>query len=313
MSDSSPTVSVIIPSYNCEAYIAETIGSVLGQTLRDVELIVVDDGSTDRTCEIVAAYGARVRLLTQKNAGVCAARNFGIREARGQYICLMDHDDYWFPDKLELQLEQMLRHPEVGLVYSSFIWWHPGEDGNFPDHDSFDQASFPVGIDERFSGWIYHELLLDCWVLTSAALIRAEVFDKCGMYDESLPYSEDWDLWLRISREYPFIKLKRPLTLYRQHPRQGNRVPRSIDYRTELLTKAAAKWGLCSRDGRCVAKRQFNENIARYHSEYGLHNLSAGNLKTANRAFLKAWSRHPQNWKSLAFIPAALLGWRPKW
>ena len=67
------------------------------------------------------------------------------------------------------------------------------------------------------------------------------------------------------------------------------------------------------RDGRCVAKRQFNENIARYHSEYGLHNLSAGNLKTANRAFLKAWSRHPQNWKSLAFIPAALLGWRPKW
>jgi glycosyltransferase involved in cell wall biosynthesis len=313
MSDSSPTVSVIIPSYNCEAYIAETIGGVLGQTLRDVELIVVDDGSTDRTCEIVAAYGARVRLLTQKNAGVCAARNFGIREARGQYICLMDHDDYWFPDKLELQLEQMLRHPEVGLVYSSFIWWHPGEDGNFPDHDSFDQASFPVGIDERFSGWIYHELLLDCWVLTSAALIRAEVFDKCGMYDESLPYSEDWDLWLRISREYPFIKLKRPLTLYRQHPRQGNRVPRSIDYRTELLTKAAAKWGLCSRDGRCVAKRQFNENIARYHSEYGLHNLSAGNLKTANQAFLKAWSRHPQNWKSLAFIPAALLGWRPKW
>ena len=113
------------------------------------------------------------------------------------------------------------------------------------------------------------------------------------MYDESLPYSEDWDLWLRISREYPFIKLKRPLTLYRQHPRQGNRVPRSIDYRTELLAKAAAKWGLCSRDGRCVAKRQFNQNIARYHSEYGLHNLSAGNLKTANRAFLKAWSRLP--------------------
>ena len=69
----------------------------------------------------------------------------------------------------------------------------------FPDHNSFDQASFPEGIDERFSGWIYHELLLDCWVLTSAALIRAEVFGKCGMYDESLPYSEDWDLWLRIS------------------------------------------------------------------------------------------------------------------
>jgi len=313
MAEPKPTVSVIIPSYNCEAYIAETIGSVLDQTFGDLELIVVDDGSTDRTRDIVLSYGAPVRLLSQKNAGVCAARNYGIREARGEYLCLMDHDDYWFPDKLVLQLEQMQRHPEVGLVYSSFIWWHPGEDGAFPDHNTFDQASFSEGIDERFSGWIYHELLLDCWVLTSAALIRAEVFGKCGMYDESLPYSEDWDLWLRISQEYPFIKLKRPLTLYRQHPRQGNRVPRSIDYRTELLAKSAAKWGLCSRDGRCVAKRQFNRNIARYHSEYGLHNLSAGNLKAANRAFLKAWSRYPLNWKSLAFIPAALLGWRPKW
>ena len=92
------------------------------------------------------SYGARVRLLTQKNAGVCAARNYGIREAKGQYICLMDHDDYWFPDKLALQLEQMHRHPEVGLVYSSFIWWHPGEDGIFPDHNSFDQASFPRAL-----------------------------------------------------------------------------------------------------------------------------------------------------------------------
>lgn len=308
-----PAVSVIIPSYNCEAYIAETIGSVLDQTFDDLELIVVDDGSADRTRDIVLSYGAPVRLLAQKNRGVCAARNYGIREARGQYICLMDHDDYWFPNKLALQLEQMHRHPEVGLVYSSFIWWHPGEDGVFPHHDSFDQASFADGTDEQFSGWIYHQLLLDCWVLTSAALIRAEVFDKCGVYDESLPYSEDWDLWLRFSREYPFIMLKRPLTLYRQHPRQGNRVPRNIDYRTELLAKAATKWGLCSRDGRCITKSQFNENIARYHSEYGLHNLSAGNLKTANRAFLKAWSRYPLNWKNLAFIPAALLGWRPKW
>ena len=98
MADPKPTVSVIIPSYNCEAYIAETIGSVLDQTFRDLELIVVDDGSTDGTREIVASYGAPVRLLTQKNAGVCAARNYGIREALGQYICLMDHDDYWFPN-----------------------------------------------------------------------------------------------------------------------------------------------------------------------------------------------------------------------
>ena len=151
----------------------------------------------------------------------------------------MDHDDYWFPDKLALQLEQMQRHPEVGLVYSSFIWWHPGEDGVFPDHNSFDQASFPEGIDERFSGWIYHELLLDCWVLTSAALIRAEVFGKCGMYDESLPYSEDWDLWLRISQRIPVYQAEK--ATYPLSPASAPGQPRAQKHR--LPNRVAGKSG----------------------------------------------------------------------
>jgi len=308
-----PTVSIIIPTYNCEPYIAETLGSVLGQTFTDLELIVVDDGSTDRTREIVTSYGAPVRLLSQSNSGVCAARNYGIREAAGSYICLMDHDDYWFPEKLALQLEQMFSHPEVGLVYSTFIWWHPDGEGLFPGPESFDIEKMPGGIDEEFSGWIYHLLLLDCWILTSAALIRAEVFDKCGAYDESLPYSEDWDLWLRISREYPVIKLNKGLTLYRQHPEQGNRLTREIDYRTVLLRDAAARWGLCSRDGRCISRQQFMQNIARYQMEFGLKHLASNNLRYAMRSLWKAWLNHPANLKTLAYVPAGLLGWRPKW
>ena len=312
MAASKPTVSIVIPTYNCEAYIAETLDSVLGQTFTDLELIVVDDGSTDRTCEIVASHGSSVRLLAQTNSGVCAARNYGIREASGRYICLMDHDDYWLPEKLALQLEQMLLHPEVGLVYSTFIWWHPDGEGVFPNPESFNIEEMPGGIDEEFSGWIYHLLLLDCWIFTSAALIRSEVFKKYGVFDESLPYSEDWDLWLRICREYQVIKLNKPLTLYRQHPKQGNRVARNIDYRTELLRDAAAKWGLCSRDGRCITKPQFTQNIARYQMEFGLWHLAAGNLKTANHSLLKAWLKHPVNLKTLAYVPAGLLGWRPK-
>jgi glycosyltransferase involved in cell wall biosynthesis len=313
MAASKPTVSVVIPTYNCEAYIAETLESVLGQTFTDLELIVVDDGSTDRTREIVASFGTSVRLLSQANSGVCVARNYGIREAAGRYLCLMDHDDYWYPDKLALQVEQMEQHPEIGLVYSSFIWWHPDEKGVFPDPDSFAPASFPTGVDEEFSGWIYHLLILDCWILTSSEMIRAEVFDKCGAYNESLPYSEDWDLWLRISRQYRIIKLNKSLTLYRQHPKQGNRVARDIDYRTELLCNTAEKWGLCSRDARCLTKRQFTQNIARYHMEFGLRHLASGNLKMANHFLMKAWLKHPIKLKTLAYIPAGLLGWRPKW
>jgi hypothetical protein len=225
----------------------------------------------------------------------------------------MDHDDYWFPDKLALQVEEMRRRPETGLVYSTFLLWYPDNDGIFPRPESFTEALHQTGIDEEFSGWIYHLLLLDCWVLTSAALIRAEVFDKCGVFNESLPYSEDWDLWLRISREYPFAKLRKPLTLYRQHPNQGNRLARSIDYRTELLSRAVKKWGLCSPDGRCLEKDHFKKNLARYHMEFGLKNLTAGNVKVANRSFLKSWVTSPAELKSLAYISASLLGWRPKW
>src|SRR5687768_3824605 len=168
MMASKPVVSVIIPTYNCEAYIAETVDSVLGQTFGNLEIIVIDDGSTDRTREIVASYGPLVRLITQANSGVCAARNRGIREAAGRYLCLMDHDDYWFADKLALQVQEMERQPQVGLVYSTFVFWYPDAEGRFPDPGSYRTVPEPSGVDEAFSGWIYHLLLLDCWVLTSS-------------------------------------------------------------------------------------------------------------------------------------------------
>ena len=309
----NPIVSVIIPAYNCERYINETIESVLAQTFSDLELIVIDDGSTDRTCELVAAYGCPVRLLHQPNAGVCAARNHGLREARGQYLCLMDHDDYWFPDKLARQVEIMRSHPDCGLVYSQFILWHSDQAGRFSSPESFDLTAFGDGIDDEFSGWIYHQLLLDCWVLTSTAMIRREVFARCGDFDESLPYSEDWDLWLRISQAYPFIKLKQPNTLYRQHLRQGNRLVRDVDYRTRLLKSAVSRWGYCSCDGRCLARKRFLRQLANYHAQYGLHHLQAGNRMVACSAFMHAWATDPLKIKFTAYILAGLFGWKPNY
>jgi glycosyltransferase involved in cell wall biosynthesis len=308
-----PLVSVIIPTYNCERYIAETIHGVLNQTFKDVELIVVDDGSTDRTRDIVASYGPAIRLITQKNARVCAARNRGIREAAGQYVCLLDHDDYWFPHKLELQVSLLAANPDSGVVYSTFILWHPDASGLYPALGSFDLGAYPDSIDPDYSGWIYHQFLLDCWMLTSTAMFRREVFDRCGVFDVDLPYSEDWDLWLRISREYQFLRHNTPTTLYRQHPGQGNRQARSIDYRTLLLERAARRWGLCSHDGRCVTRAAFNEQLALYHQEFGLGHLRAGNTRVAVKALFKAWRKDPSRIRNLAYIPAGLLGWRPNW
>lgn len=311
---SQPIVSIIIASYNCAAYIAETISSVLAQSLKDIEIIVVDDGSSDETRQIVSSFGPPVRLLTQSNAGVCVARNRGIREARGQFICLMDHDDYWFPDKLAHQVRMLQDHSETGVVYSAFTLWYRDEQRNqFPDPASLNLDIDPGEVDPDYSGWIYHQFLLDCWMLTSTAMFRPEVFTTCGLFDETLPYSEDWDLWLRISQQYPFIKLRRPTTLYRQHPQQGNRLAREIDYRTRLLKNAVKKWGLCSQDGRCVTRHAFNKQLAIYHSSFALGHLRAGHKKLAVTAFLKSWATYPRNIKTLAYIPAAFLGWKPGW
>ena len=308
-----PKVTVIIPSYNCEAYIAETIDSILNQTFKDLELIVVDDGSTDRTCEIVESYGDPVRLIRQSNARVCAARNRGIREAKGEFICLMDHDDYWYPEKLARQLQEFERHPEAGAVFSTFIRWYRDESGNFPAPESYDRLSVPDDTDPEFTGWIYHQFLLDCWMLTSSAMFRKEVFEKCGMFDEALPYSEDWELWIRMSRHYPMVKLNRTYTLYRQHPLQGSRLVRDVDYRTVLLINTMKRWGLCNQQGRCVPRRQFLSKLALYHAEYGFNHLKAGNLRRAISAFSTAWRTDPLQPRYIAYIAAALVGWKPDW
>ena len=311
---SLPTVSIIIPTYNCALYIAETIASILNQSFKDIELIVVDDGSTDATRDIVASFGSSVRLVTQANAGVCVARNRGIREAAGKYICLMDHDDYWFPHKLARQISMLEQQPETGVVYSSFILWHRDESGGqFPSPNTFDLNSYSDDTVPEFSGWIYHQFLIDCWMLTSTAMFRAEIFDQCGLFDESLPYSEDWELWLRISHSYPFVQLRRPTTLYRQHAHQGNRLARDIDYRTRLLQDAVKKWGLCSRDGRCVTRQAFNRQLAIYHSAFALGHLRAGNKKLAITSLLKSWTTYPRNIRPLGYLSAAFLGWKPGW
>lgn len=307
-----PRVSVIIPSYNCAEYIAETLDGILAQDFQDFETIVVDDGSTDATRSIVAAYAPRVRLIEQTNGGVCKARNRGIREASGEFVCLLDHDDYWYPDKLRLQVDLLDRHPDVGVVYSAYLYWYRDNHGRFPapQQMSVREAS---AIDADFSGWIYHLLLLDCWMLTSTSMFRREVFARCGVFDESLPYGEDWELWLRLSREYRFLKLRNVTTLYRQHPSQGNRIPRPVDHRTQLLIDAVARWGFCSPDGQCQSPRRFYRQLALFHAEFGYAQLKANNLRLAFRSFFLAWRADPLTVKYLGYIPAALLGWRPSW
>jgi glycosyltransferase involved in cell wall biosynthesis len=307
-----PEVSIVIPSYNSEKFIATTLDSVLGQTFKDIEVIVVDDGSTDTSPEIVRTYGAPIRLVPQKNSGVSAARNRGISEAKGKFIGFIDSDDYWFREKLASQIGVFRTHPEVGVVYSSFHRWESDDQDCFPQPESFHFEGALDEIDLEYSGWVYHLFLLDCWMLTSTSIFRKEVFEKCGNFDSSLPCGEDWDLWLRIAREYPMIKLKTATTLYRQHKQQTTQVVRDIDYRSRLLTQTAEKWGLCSQDGRCIDRHRYLKQLATYHASFARSHLQNGKFSIAVNTYLNAWRCNPLNLKYLAYIPFALLGWRPK-
>ena len=306
------TVSVIIPSYNCAPYIAQTLASVLAQPVEGLEVLLVDDGSSDNTVAIAQGLNdPRLRVIQLANGGVCKARNRGIAEARGRFICLLDHDDWWLPHKLLRQLEEMARHPEAGVVFSSFQRWFPnGPGGTFPAPEGIDVNATPDDTDPDFSGWIHHQFLLDCWMLTSTSMFRREVFERCGTFDESLPFSEDWDLWLRVAREFQFVQLRRPTTLYRMHASQGSGIHRPVDYRTRLLESTAALHGLASRDGRAITRQQFRHQLARYQADFARGELGAGRLGSALATYGQAWLKHPLRWKYPVYLLAVLGGWR---
>jgi glycosyltransferase involved in cell wall biosynthesis len=198
-----PAVSVIIPTYNRARWVTEAVDSVLAQTYRDLELVVVDDGSTDDTADRLAAYGRRIQVVRQKNLGAGAARNVGIRRARGTYIAFLDSDDLWKADKLATQMDLISRDQSVKVCYTEEIWIRRGRRVN------------PRKKHAKHSGWILKQMLPLCLVSPSSVLIDREVFDRAGRFDESLPACEDYDLWLRIGRLYPFHLIDRPLIVKR--------------------------------------------------------------------------------------------------
>ncbi len=308
---SAPAVSIIIPTYNCERYIAETLGSVIAQTVGDWEVIVVDDGSRDRTVEIASGMDPRIRVIEQKNAGVCVARNKGFDASRGRFLCFLDHDDYWFAEKLERQLGWMERRPELGVVYSNCTYWLP-QQGRFAPAESLRPTDDADVLDEAFTGWVYHQFMLDSCALTSSAMIRREALQACGLFDVTLPYSEDWDLFLRLSRSYQFAQMRWASTLYRQHERQGSRMVRPVDYRTELLLRAQRSWGMKGPDGTPVDAREFARRLAHYRMDFGRTHLMAGNRYQGLAALFDAWRRQPTRLRYLALVAAACVGWVPK-
>lgn len=224
-----PSVSVIIPTYNRGWTLRAAIDSVLAQTYRDFELIVVDDGSTDDTAEILQSYGPDIQVLRQANAGVSAARNTGVRSAKGDFIAFLDSDDRWLPDKLGVQVDFFASYPDAVICQTEEIWIRNGKRVN------------PKKVHQKPSGHIFKASLALCLVSPSAVMLRKALFDEIGGFDETLPACEDYDLWLRVSARYSVHLLQTPLIIKNGgHADQLSRMPGLDRYRIKAIEKILA-------------------------------------------------------------------------
>lgn len=220
-------VSVIIPTYNRAEFLRRAIDSVLGQTYQEFELLVIDDGSTDTTHEIVTAYRKRITYIFQKNQGVSSTRNLGIQSSRGELLAFLDSDDVWLPEKLERQVVVMDQHPELQLCHADEIWIRRGVRVN------------PKKKHKKYGGYIFPYCLPLCVISPSSVMIRRTLFEKVGYFDERLPACEDYDLWLRITKEYPVYFIEEPLLIkYGGHADQLSQQYWGIDrFRIQALEK----------------------------------------------------------------------------
>lgn len=227
-----PIVSVIIPLYNARDVISETIGSILAQTWKDYEIVVIDDGSTDGSDQVVLGVGSRLRYVRQENAGVAAARNRGIVESTGRYLALLDHDDLWHPTKLEKQVSLLDQRPEVGMVIT--------------DVAHIDREGRQMGI--LGSGYnpseTFARLFVQGYVPTpSAAMIRRSVLQATGGFDESFHSAglDDHELWTRIAAHCAIASIPEPLTYHRNRELKPSHV--ALAHRSVLIPKLLARFG----------------------------------------------------------------------
>lgn len=238
------TVSAIVPTYNRREMLARALDSIAAQTRPVDEVLVVDDGSTDGSAEMLAARFPGARRLRCERLGVSAARNRGIAAASGEWVAFLDSDDEWRPAKIERQLAALAAAPEHDLCHTDEVWIRDGVRVN------------PRRRHAKAGGWIFERCLPLCAISPSSAMVRRAVFDRLGGFDEALPACEDYDFWLRFCSRQPVLYVDEPLVVkHGGHPDQLSRAVVGLDrYRIRALSKVLGDGVLASRDRRAAAR-----------------------------------------------------------
>ncbi len=292
-----PKVSVIIPAYNSETYIAETLGSVLAQTYKNYEVIVVDDGSSDGTLRIAKSFEPRIKALTKQNGGPASARNLAVSNSQGDYIAFLDSDDLWVEDKLEQQTAFLDENRDAGLVY--------GEAFMFTENDGEKKVGGRIGYTTDPS---LRLLLFGDFIPNSTVMIRRACVEKVGLLNESrgLIGVEDYEYWMRIAKHFPMAGIPRPLAYYRI--REGNLMGDGSDINKGLKLSIAAireierlypdLWEECQVDREML--------FARLHVRAGFAWKQRRDWRQCVANFKEA-ARHSANLRVFRWMAAAML------
>lgn len=288
----SSLVSVVIATYNMAGFLPLALRSALAQTYRNTEVLIIDDGSTDATADAVAPFlaDARVRYLTQENAGQAVAKNRGIRESTGDYVAFLDADDLWAPEKLEAQMPLFAASRAVGVVCSAFSYIDENGD------------PLPRVPGKLHRGRVSGPLLISNFVGFGTSVVRRECFERLGTFNESLGMGIDYDLWLRLSTRYEFDYVERPLLNYREWPGQMSR-----NWNTRYLNGIEIMKNFLRDFPDAVDERTASEAWAHTYTGFG-YSMRGSGRREALSLYLRALRFKPDYVPAWKGIAATLLG-----
>ncbi len=303
-----PLVSVVIPVFNCQAYIAEAVESALSQDYPCIEVIVVNDGSTDGTLSELRRFGDRIRVIDQVNSGPPRARNAGMAAANGEYIAFLDADDIWLQGKLWAQVSHLESNPDVGTCYFQWHVWPADADGVYRRPVFASDSVRDAKPNPTKSGWVYQRLLFDCELLTTTVMVRASVARQVGEFDRGLWNGDDYDYWLRLSQAAPITRLEPAGALYRELPGSVSRRARPLNDELIVIERAVARFGFSDPSGTVVDRLRVLQRMDNLVFQFGYMHLKQGDPAIALKSFMRNLRRRP--WRLKTWAHAARARWR---
>lgn len=276
-------VSVVIPAYNSAMYIRQTLESVLNQTYPHIEIIVVDDGSTDNTMQILHEYGDKVKPISQNNQGSAVARNAGVQAAKGEWIAFIDSDDTWKPEKVEVQLNLAGKYQ---WSHTDYVFFGEGQSGQLKSTDT----------SPKYGDEVFTQLVVENFIGTSTVMIRRQVFLDSHGFDPAQKAIQDWELWLQLAAKYPLGYIDQVLSGYRVHPNSISRQARkTLPMHLKVIQKTFSQGG--------VGEKFHHLKSRALANSYGICSIISGQQKDALYSLVCAL-------KALQYQPSNLLRWK---